>query len=164
MRCQLPTSSPQGQNRCGESSPQSATANTTAANPSRMTNRITFFLILLFTGLQATAVELSISPELSTSGTFNLSWQGNEGETFRLVQLTEGNGQRLIYAGTDTARVITGLANGNYTYRVQGETDWSEAHSVTVAHHSLIRAFSFFAIGLLVFIATVFLVVRGEKG
>ncbi len=70
MRCQLPISSPQGQNRYGESSrPQSATANTTAVNPSRMTSRIKFFLILLFTGLQATAVELSIAPELSTSGT-----------------------------------------------------------------------------------------------
>jgi hypothetical protein len=109
-------------------------------------------------------MELEVSPQLSTSGTFDLSWQGTPGETFRLLQLNENKTPRVIYEGTDTARVMTGLPNGEYTYQVEGKSGSSEARRVTVAHHSLSRAFSFFAIGLVVFIATVILVVRGESG
>jgi hypothetical protein len=131
---------------------------------SHMTIRIAIFLILALIVIDAAAVELQVSPDLSTSGTFDLSWQGDEGETYRVVELTGDKVSRLIYQGTDTARVVTGLPDGDYTYRVDGETASSEAISVSVAHHSLTRAFSFFGIGLLVFIATLFLVVRGERG
>jgi hypothetical protein len=132
--------------------------------------RITPLLLLLLIALQAAAIEapaaaieLEASPELTTSGTFNLSWQGREGETYRLLQLT-GDKSRLIYEGMDTARVMTGLPSGDYTYQVEAESGRSEPRSVTVAHHSLTRAFSFFGVGLLVFVATVILVVRGERG
>ncbi|MEJ2456201.1 MAG: fibronectin type III domain-containing protein [Candidatus Thiodiazotropha sp.] len=126
--------------------------------------RITLLLILLATAVQTGAVELEISPQLSTSGTFNLSWQGAEGERYRLFQLDADASPRLIYQGTDTARVMTGLPSGDYTYRIEGESGRSEPRNVTVAHHSLTRAFSFFGVGLLVFVATVILVVRGERG
>lgn len=129
-----------------------------------MTIRTAILLSLLLTAFQAAALELEVSPRLSTSGTFDLSWQGTPGETFRLLQLNENKTPRLIYEGTDTARVMTGLPNGDYTYRVEGKSGSSELRRVTVAHHSLPRAFSFFAIGLVVFIATVILVVRGESG
>jgi hypothetical protein len=129
-----------------------------------MTNRIAIFLILALTVIDIAAIELQISPALSTSGTFNLSWQGEEGQTYRLVELTGDQEPRLIYKGKDTARVMTGLPDGNYTYRVEGESSISAAKSVSVAHHSLTRAFSFFSVGLLVFVATLFLVVRGERG
>jgi hypothetical protein len=129
-----------------------------------MTIRTAILLSLLSTAFQAAAVELEVSPQLSTSGTFDLSWQGTPGETFRLLQLNENKTPKLIYEGTDTARVMTGLPNGDYTYQVEGSSGSSEAQRVTVAHHSLSRAFSFFAIGLVVFIATVILVVRGESG
>jgi hypothetical protein len=135
----------------------------TVAWPLLMPIRITLLLILLLSAAQTTAVELEVSPELSTSGTFNLSWEGTEGERYRLLQLNGEAPPRLIYEGTDTARVMTGLPSGDYTYRVDGESGHSEPRSVTVAHHSLTRAFSFFGVGLLVFIATIFLVVRGER-
>ena len=120
-------------------------------------------LFLLSTASQAPALELQASPTHSTSGTFNLSWQGREGEAYRLLQLADGRESRLIYQGTDTARVMTGMSNGDYTYRVEGESGRSEPRSVTVDHHSLPRAFGFFGVGLLVFVATVALVVRGEE-
>jgi hypothetical protein len=129
-----------------------------------MTIRITILLLLSLFVVRAVAVDLQVSPDLSTTGTFDLSWQGKEGERFRLLQLTPGKTPRLIYQGTDTARVMTGLANGHYRYQVEGETGRSEPQTVTVTHHSLPRAFGFFGVGLLVFVATLWLVVRGEKG
>lgn len=130
---------------------------------SRMTIRTAIILILSLLALPCAALELTVSPEHSTSGTFNLSWQGPEGETYRLLQLTDDNENRLIYQGTDTARVMTGLPSGDYTYRVETVDGASEPRSVTVAHHSLTRAFSFFGVGLLVFVASVLLVVRGAR-
>jgi hypothetical protein len=63
---------------------------------------------------------------------------------------------------------MTGLPNGRYTYRIRvvenaSPGPWSTPASVTVAHHSLIRAFSFFGVGLLVFLATIALILRGER-
>lgn len=124
---------------------------------------INTLLILALSGLPAAAVELRVSPELSTSGTFNLSWEGKTGETFRLLQLSDGAQPRLIYRGTDTARIMTGVPDGEYIYRIEGETGRSEPLTVTVAHHSLTRALGFFGVGLLVFLATLFLVLRGDR-
>ncbi len=130
----------------------------------RMRIGISLLLSLLASAVPAAALELEVSPEHSTSGTFNLSWQGAQGERYRLLQLDSEAPPRLIYQGTDTARVMTGLPSGDYSYRVEGESGNSEPRSVTVAHHSLTRAFGFFAVGLLVFVATAILVVRGERG
>ena len=121
------------------------------------------FLLLLSLAFPIPALELQASPDHSTSGTFNLSWQGQEGESYRLFQQNHGGASRLIYQGTDTARVMTGLPNGSYNYRVEGESGSSQPRSVNVDQHSLLRAFSFFGVGLLVFVATVLLVVRGAK-
>ena len=123
-------------------------------------------LLLLFSCLFATpavCVELQSSVETSASGTFDLSWQGDEGERFRLLQLSD-DGHRLIYQGPDTARVMTGLPDGRYRFQVEAASGVSQPVSVTVAHHSLGRAFGFFGIGLAVFLATLWLVVRGERG
>lgn len=126
--------------------------------------RITLLLLSLFSLSPVLALELQTSTDFSTSGTFDLSWQGVEGETFRLLELTEEQSPRLIYQGRDTARVMTGLPNGSYRYRVEGESGISQPVQVTVAHHSLTRAFSFFGVGLIVFLATLWLVARGERG
>jgi hypothetical protein len=133
-----------------------------------MTARIPILLICLFFCQISSAVELEISPETSNTGTFTLHWQGDEGQSFELMELSADGDTRLVYHGNDTARVMTGLPNGLYTYRVRVDDNsslgpWSAPSSVTVAHHSLIRAFSFFGIGLLVFLATVTIILRGER-
>ncbi len=119
-------------------------------------------LALGLCGLNAAALELRASPERSTTGAFTLRWEGPEGADYRLIQLNDGGDRRLVYQGRDTARVMTGLGDGDYRYQVETANDWSEPVRVSVAHHSLIRAFSFFGVGLVVFLATVALVVRGE--
>jgi len=133
-----------------------------------MTARTLIILISMLFCQTLPAVELEISPTTSTTGTFNIHWQGDAGQNFELMELSGDGDSRLVYRGSDTARVMTGLPNGHYTYRVRADDNgspgpWSAPGSVTVAHHSLIRAFSFFGIGLLVFLATVTLILRGER-
>lgn len=133
-----------------------------------MTARIPILLISLLLCQALPAVELEISPEISTTGTFNIQWQGEAGQRYELMELNGNGDSRSVYRGSDTARVMTGLPNGRYTYRIRvvdnaSPAPWSTPASVTVAHHSLIRAFSFFGVGLLVFLATIALILRGER-
>lgn len=148
--------------------PESAAPGERPTSTHIMTIRIPILLISILFCQALPAVELEISPETSTTGTFNVRWQGNEGDRFELMELKDDGGSRLVYQGSDTARVMTGLPNGHYTYRIRAEENgspgpWSEPGSVTVAHHPLSRAFGFFGVGLLVFLATVALILRGER-
>lgn len=74
-----------------------------------------------------------------------------------------------IYRGPDTASFVSGLPNGIHYYRVrsvdtnQNTSTWSEPVEITVQHHSLQLAFTLFAVGLVVFAATVFVIVKGSK-
>lgn len=75
----------------------------------------------------------------------------------------------IIYKGPDTASFVSGLPNGIHYYRVrsidsnQNTSAWSDPVEITVQHHSLQLAFALFAVGLIVFAATVFVVVKGSK-
>ena len=125
-------------------------------------------LILLLFCQTLPALELSASPERSTTGTFSLSWGGAEGARYELTEEREEGGSRTVYLGTDTATVMTGKPNGSYRYRVRAHlagapSPWSQPVGVTVIHHSLARALGFFAVGLAVFLATLTLILRGER-
>ena len=133
-----------------------------------MSARIALLLTTLLCAASLPAVELEVSPAISNTGTFNLHWKGTDGARYDLMEQSADGESRIVYRGRDTARVMTGLPNGRYTYRVRTEdgrdlSAWSEPAEVTVAHHPLTRAFTFFGIGLLVFIATVVLILRGER-
>jgi len=71
------------------------------------------------------------------------------------------------YRGPDLATYISGLANGNYYFRLRevragsGRSDWSVPVKVVVEHHSLNLAFTLFGIGGLVFALTLLVVLRG---
>jgi len=74
----------------------------------------------------------------------------------------------IIYQGPDRATLISGQPDGTRIYRVReigaaGPSAWSEPVSVTVAHHPLSRALTFFGIGAVVFLATLTLIVRGAR-
>ncbi|MGD8964511.1 MAG: fibronectin type III domain-containing protein, partial [Gammaproteobacteria bacterium] len=75
---------------------------------------------------------------------------------------------RVIYAGADAARVISGKPDGDWYYRVrpagtQVTAPWSAPIRITVAHHSLGRALTFFAVGAIVFAATLGLIIHGSR-
>ncbi|MCG8608645.1 hypothetical protein MJD09_27120 [bacterium] len=108
---------------------------------------------------------LTASDEVSRTGYFQLSWQSGLVGEFILEQDTTSQFDTAItiYRGTDTARTISGLLNGKYSYRVRSvDGDWSKPVMVTVEHYELGTAFLFLGLGAIVFLATATLIVRGH--
>jgi hypothetical protein len=112
----------------------------------------------------------------SSSGSIKMSWFlpdsiiSNANYNFELQQSTSSSfdSSTTRYSGPDLASYISGLKNGNYHYRVRSILDndtslWSKTVLVSVEHHSLQLAFTLFGLGAVVFIATVFVVVRGAR-
>lgn len=134
-------------------------------------------LLLLFTLSLPVAVyaeaqfTMTATPTLSNDGRVVVSW---ESPSVGQVHLQQGldrrfNAPSTLYRGNDSASVITGLVDGDYYYRGRLErpdgtfSDWSPMVTVTVSHHSLPRAFSFFLLGLIVFVATLLLIISGAR-
>jgi hypothetical protein len=98
----------------------------------------------------------------SNEGYYQLSWRAEEP-----VRLVESPSPRfaaatVLYSGTDTGRVVSGKPDGVWYYRLEsadGSRVLSEAATIAVRHHSLGRAFLFFAVGGVVFLATLGLIV-----
>ena len=75
-------------------------------------------------------------------------------------------GARVIYEGADNARVMSGKADGEWYYRARpaaAGSAYGDTVTVTVQHHPLGRAFGFFALGAVVFLATLALIVTGSR-
>ena len=120
--------------------------------------------------VNAQAPELQTNQTVATAGAFQLSWEGGrEGAVYQLQQAGPQGfaNPDTAYRGPDTATQLSGLPNGEYHYRVRmiapESSSWSQSVSVRVEHHPLKRALSFFAVGLIVFLATVVLIVRGSR-
>jgi len=137
----------------------------------------------------ATSPTLSASPDSSSDGVYQLRWETDA----RVVVIEEAPTARferptVLYRGRDRATVVTGRVDGVYHYRLRRAEDRAAgsdrgaargegrgdpravdapvalAHTVVrVQHHPLSRALGFFAAGLFVFVATVWLVVRGPE-
>lgn len=113
---------------------------------------------------------LSSDTDVATSGFFRLAWHAAPGLESELQEARSpdfDDAQRRYY-GTDRARFVSGKADGRYYYRVRTFNDehpspWSQAVVVEVRHHPLWRAVGFFALGALVFLATVWLVLRRPR-
>jgi hypothetical protein len=135
-------------------------------------------LLLLLAGLLgwipsvSFAAELQANTDLATAGYYQLQW--HDGDQHVRFQLQEADNPqfeqaRQLYQGPDRARVITGRPDGEYYYRlrvlgVNGSTgDWSAPVRVEVQHHSLSRAFAFFGVGAVVFLAILIAIVVGNR-
>lgn len=117
--------------------------------------------------LCAAQPQLNANTELATAGYFQLSWQTNDQHAPYVLQqsLTSSfSTSKTIYSGTDTASVLSGLSNGTYHFRVlDSEALASNVVTVTVAHHSLTKAFSFFALGALMFVILIIVLVSASR-
>lgn len=112
---------------------------------------------------------LESNKDVAEAGFFKLTWQENMGE----VEIEEAMNRNFsdpnkLYPGSDNATVISGKPNGEWYYRARLIEDgqpgsWSNAIQVTVEHHSLQRALFFFFAGLIMFVATCWLVIRGDR-
>ena len=106
---------------------------------------------------------LSCPSSTSTTGAYRLSWTGEEGTTFQLVE----NGD-VLYQGTETATTVSGRPEGDYVYQVsilgaEGATSWSDPCEVTVTPPPLELAFGLFGLGLAVFVAVAITILRGHR-
>lgn len=97
----------------------------------------------------------------SNEGYYQLSWESEE--PIQLVEASSADfsDARVLYTGTDTGRVVSGKPDGTWYYRLEsadGARVLSGPATITVRHHSLTKAFSFFALGAIVFAATLGLI------
>ncbi len=117
------------------------------------------------TAHESAVLESSVS--VATAGFFSLNWQDAQSAPFVLQESSSPgfSNASVIYRGPDTAHFVSGRDNGKYYFRVRAARDggWSEPIAVTVHHHSLPRALGFFSVGLIVFAATMAVIVAGAS-
>lgn len=117
------------------------------------------------------APQLSSNTDIATAGFYRLNWETAEPGDVQLQEADypDFHDARLRYEGPDDASVISGMRDGTRYYRARiidndQASPWSKAVAVTVAHHPLSRAFMFFTLGVVVFVATLLMVIGGTKG
>lgn len=131
------------------------------------TRFLLFFVLFCFFSVAAIAADISIqsNTDLSSEGNFVLSWQSEQ----QSVEVQESRdaefaNTRTIYKGMQQSSTLSGKSNGDWFYRIRiDEGPWSTPLKVTVQHHSLSRAFMFLALGLFVFLATLFMIIQGTR-
>ena len=134
---------------------------------------ITFLLLIFSPLLHASAPSLSSDSDVSTAGYFQLTWTRASGNT-GAFELQESRGEfarndpATIYDGVDQSTIISGKKDGIYFYRVRERdsdamSPWSNTVKVEVRHHELSKAFAFFIAGLVVFLATALVIIRGTR-
>jgi hypothetical protein len=128
--------------------------------------RLVLAALALLAAHPGRAATLESSTEESAEGYYQLSWQAEE--PIRLVEAEDASFSepRILYAGADSGRVVSGKPNGRWYYRLEAAGAprvLSETVVVTVRHHSLGRAFGFFALGAIVFAATLALIAIGSR-
>ena len=131
------------------------------------------FIALIFLastpGAPLAAPHIETDTAVATAGYYVLRWSAATTDVEVAEFANPGAGDpSIIYTGPDRATLISGQPDGTSIYRVReigaGEPSaWSEPVSVTVAHHPLSRALTFFGIGAVVFLATLALIVRGAR-
>ena len=121
---------------------------------------------------------LMVDAPLSNAGFYKVSWEvsgevsgqpsADAARTFELQEARDADFTQpvSVYKGPDHARTFSGRADGTYYYRLriaQTGADWSAPAQVQVAHHPLTRAWMFFAMGAVVFVATLILILSASK-
>ncbi len=123
----------------------------------------------------APAVSFTIDGPVTQSDPFlTLAWAPANDATpaaFELQQAPSAQFENPLtrYRGPDLASFVSGLAEGDYFFRVRTVAEneatgtWSKPLQVTVKYQPLSRAFVLFGVGAVVSIATVALVVIGDR-
>lgn len=128
-----------------------------------------FLLCLLcFSSFLRAEAALTASSTTSTDGVVVLSWQNKGASVFVQQAVHSPDSFSTIYHGKDQSTVLSGLSNADYFFRLgiaqqNAEINYSEPVKVSVEHHSLSKAWFFFTLGAVVFIATIGLIVSGSR-
>ncbi|MBF0264966.1 MAG: hypothetical protein HQL46_06800 [Gammaproteobacteria bacterium] len=135
---------------------------------------ISFFYAIVFLPMVIFAEDkfsITSSTQISQDGTLSLSWEIPSNYQIELQKKSSRTSEKYItiYRGHDTSTVLTGLSNGQYSYRARlinsngSFGQWTENLNIQVQHHPLTRAFSFFFIGLIVFLGIISVIYLGNK-
>lgn len=122
-------------------------------------------LVLPGTPAQAQELRLEADTPVATAGFYQLKWQAPGPVVLEEDDSPSFASPRIIYRGVDAARVMSGQRDGERYYRIkdEGGSLSSNIVKVTVQHHSLARAFSFFSLGATVFVSTLLLIGLGAR-
>jgi hypothetical protein len=118
---------------------------------------------------QYQAPRLFVNNTIATAGFFRLHWETQaEQVELQVANSPEFETPTTAYIGPDRATVISGTPDGTLYYRVrawdsQQPAPWSEPVMVEIRHHSLPRALMFLSLGVLVFLITVKMIIRGAR-
>lgn len=138
-----------------------------------VTQQIIFAAVIFFLPFKTTANTedekspvLSLAKEnLSEDGHIKIEWDMSVAHAeVELQQATreDFSDATIVYNGPDNATFISGLEDGTYYYRIRKvDGSWSDFVRVNVKHHSLSLALSLFVAGSIVFLLTVWVVVKG---
>ncbi len=104
-------------------------------------------------------------PTYDRAGFFGLEWEGAEQVELEQATAPEHQDARILYRGSDTRTTISGLADGEYRFRIReaGAHQWNDEAVVVVEHHGLGRAFGFFALGAGLFLVLILAIANGRK-
>lgn len=114
---------------------------------------------------QTESPKLRVDEAVATAGFYQLRWFADAPIELEEAGSADFGSAQVIFRGSDAARVMSGKPDGVFYYRVR-DTDGgtvSNVVEVTVRHHSLERAFAFFSLGAIVFLATLLLVASGSR-
>jgi hypothetical protein len=124
-----------------------------------------YLLWLAPIGMVAASVTFGAAPARDSAGFFTLDWSG--AERYEVEQATgpAHEDARIIYRGSDTSTLISGLSNGEYRFRIRasGKAAWSDEAVVIVEHHGLGRAFLFFLLGAGLFVVLILAIAGGRR-
>jgi hypothetical protein len=102
----------------------------------------------------------------SHDGVYQLSWTAPGPVVVEASPDPDFSHAEVVYRGHDTASTLSGRPDGETWYRLL-DADSNRVLAapvrVEVRHHPLSRALTFFTVGLVVFVATVVLIVRGDR-
>jgi hypothetical protein len=127
-------------------------------------------LLLASPGASLAAPTLETDTQLATAGYYQLQWDGTGATDHELQESPQADFSDpvTLYQGSDRATMLTGRPDGEYHYRLRalhedGPGPWSKTLRVEVRHHPLSRALLFFAMGALVFLATLAAILVGNR-
>lgn len=108
----------------------------------------------------------------SNSGYLSLNWDYSDSADISFVLEASRDSlfeaADILYEGPDRATFISGLEDGRYFYRLRAfdgnqYSAWSGVTRVLIKHHSLSFALFLFSVGMLVFAATVGIIIYGNR-
>ncbi len=125
------------------------------------------FVVALSIAVPAVAQELAFAsqgPLQSDTGHLLVEWEAPGDVTLMLSRGADAEAGKALYRGGNSAYFMSGLEDGDYTLTLVGDGGQeSEPMKLTVEHQSLEQAIWLTIVGAIITLATIAVIVRGER-